>query len=73
MATQTKQEYINGTLDPGMFKLDIDPESLESLEYVGISKNGKLKDREKNFINQVEDQTEEPSEDFEWFNLLKRR
>jgi hypothetical protein len=63
-------KYKIGTLQPGMFQLDIDPESLESLEYIGISKNGKLKDREKNFVNQVEDESEEPSEDFEWFKLL---
>ena len=54
-----------------MLKLDIEPETLECLEYIGFSKRCKLKEREATFVKEGE--TDEPDEDFKWFDKLSKK
>jgi len=52
-----------------MVKTDLSAEILNALEYVGVQHEGELKEREKTYV--VDGDDEEPEEDFAWVNTLR--
>jgi hypothetical protein len=52
-----------------MMKTDLPAEVLNSLEYVGVEHDGELKEREKSYVEEGDD--EEPNEDFTWVSTLR--
>ena len=59
----------NGEIHGTMMKTDLPAEVLNSLEYVGVEHDGELKEREKTYVQEGDD--EEPTEDFTWVSTLR--
>ena len=69
MAAQTTSELYSGNMQPQFTKMDLSLDTLNAVEYIPISHDGDIKEREQTFVNAGDDQ--EPGELCEWITSLQ--
>lgn len=74
MALDTLEARELGRLEPGQLDFAINKDRADSVEYVPIKHEGKIKEWERDFTNVGDGYGDsEPDEDFEWLYTLEKK